>query len=365
MSAALDLPEPERLILPFRPLSAAGEPTAGELTLRQFYDAHTRPESAGLADATLALDRQALAYWERDTPNRPIGEVERGDVQQLLDGLRTRGSIAKPGEPLKDATINRVWRHVAKIFSHAVELRFLSAVPTIGRRMRSKLVHEAAKHQREPVTFDELERIWRGCAQARYPRRGSYPAPKQWRVAEVLFALYGARTEDTLGLTWEDVRFGEKLIRFQAMKNRKVQGLPLTELVAAHLRSIRPFAASPTTRVFPGFKSRGHWDARLKNWKPGYYTTWRNEILPAAGIDDGGLLFKHFREAAVTRYNGIEPGLGSWIAGHSVPGVTAQFYDLPTKRIREAIEEQALPDCFREVDGTPPKPRHVQRPLFD
>ena len=37
------------------------------------------------------------------------------------------------------------------------------------------------------------------------------------------------------------------------------------------------------------------------------------------------------------------------LAAHYVPGVSAQFYDMPTTRIRDAIDSTVLPDCFYDL----------------
>ena len=110
-----------------------------------------------------------------------------------------------------------------------------------------------------------------------------------------------------------------------------------------HLKSIK----GPGEKVFPGFNTKGCWLHENQKWKRGYYTTWRNEIQRDAKLQ--GIWIKHFRETMLTRNNGIEAGLGNWMAGHYMPGVSAQSYDLPTKRIREAVESTPVPECFYEI----------------
>src|SRR5690606_25084454 len=147
------------------------------------------------------------------------------------------------------------------------------------------------------------------------------------------FWMYGQRTRDVFCLEYRNISYADRLIRFQAMKTRKLQALPMTDTVIRHLKAIQRANA---VRVLPGFQQRGGFrrDGLLRH---GYCETWNNEICAAAKLDRP-IKLKHFRESAVTRYNDIEPNLGGWIAGHYMPGVTAQFYDNPTKRIREAIE---------------------------
>ncbi|MFQ5734804.1 MAG: tyrosine-type recombinase/integrase [Planctomycetaceae bacterium] len=322
-------------ILPFQPTEAGG-PDPGELiTLRHYYDGWIYPEIVDVQSAnSLKEDRTALNHWEHLTDNPDIRSVGRDDLRKFRDALNAAG--------LRPATINKTWRELRTMFAEAADQRFISAVPRIAKGMKCSLVREPAKIQRESVTFAEIESLWRGCAQATYPAHEEFPAPKLWRVAIVLFTVYGARTLDIFQrLNWDNIRFGDRLIRFEAMKTRKLQGLPLTDLVIKHLRSIR----GRSQRLFRGFNSRGN---RLKGTiKRGYYTTWNWEI-GAAAIDPP-IWLKNLRESMLTRYNGIEPGLGNWIAAHHVPGVSAQHYDLPTQRIRDAIEASPVPDCFSEI----------------
>lgn len=310
-----------------------------QVSVRRYYECCVFPQiREEQAQRSLDEDRVALNRWEDCTGNPDIREVGPVDLERFRDGLIARGC--------KGPTINKYWRELKAIFADAEDRGLIPRVPSLGRRRRSRLVKESPKMQRECITVDEVTRLWRACAAASYPAGTQFPAPKLWRVAVVLFWTYGARTLDMLReLRWDNIRFNDRLIQFEAMKTTKLQGLPITEVVERHLRSIRGHAE----RVFPGFNTPGCFLKRPQRWKRGYYTTWRSEITAGAGIEES-IILKNFRESVVTRYNGIEPGLGAWIAAHHVPGVTAMHYDLPTQRIRQAIESAAVPECFCEVD---------------
>ncbi|MBV09012.1 MAG: hypothetical protein CMN21_07310 [Rubinisphaera sp.] len=307
-------------------------------TLREFYDSNIYPEIVyEQAKGSISCDRTALNHWERHTPNRPIDQITKSDLASFRDGLRATGA--------KNNTINKYWRELRSMFNWAEEDGEIIRSPTISRRSKSKLTEATKKIQRESLTLEEVTQLWEGCAKARYPSGGEIPAPKLWRTAIVLFWFYGARTIDFLQLlTWENVKMSDRLLQFTAQKTSKLQGLPLTDLVMAHLESIK----RNSTHVFPGFRSKGSWLAKPGKWKNGYYTTWRRDIQ---GLKPGqdGILIKHFRETMLTRCNGIDAGLGNWIAGHYMPGVSAQNYDLPTARIREAIAKTPVPDCFYDL----------------
>ena len=317
------------------------------LSLRDVYTHFMLPELSHLTPNALCEDRNALRHWERYSGNPDIRSVEddqRMYLAKLRDGMKAHN--------LSDATINKTWRELRAMFSFAKnELKIIRETPSIAYRMHSKLVVERPKIQRESLQDEELERLWRACSAATYPAKGPFPAPLLWRVAIVLFSLYGPRTEDVLThLTWQSVKFRDRLIQFFAQKTRKLQGLPLSDLAIAHLRSIK----GRTEELFgfyfrtPGGKLKATSDRPAK-WVNGWRTTWRNEILPAAGFHDGDVNIKHFREMMATRYNEIDPGVSKWIAGHAEEGTTEKFYELPTKRVRRAIESAVWPKCFHDI----------------
>lgn len=320
--------------LPFDPAEHIG--------LRRYYEGALLPDISGeQAPRSLDSDRCALNRWEECVGNPDIRDVTATHaagvacLQIFRDRLEARG--------LSPATINSYWREIKAIFVDACDRGLTPRVPRLGKRRKARLVKEPPKLQRETITEDELTELWRKCSHATYPRGGQFPAPMLWRVALVLFWTYGARTLDMLkALRWENIRFSDRMIRFEAMKTSKLQGLPMTEIVLSHLKSIR----GHSERVFPGFDTPGC-KLRKRGWKRGYYTTWRHEI--GAEEMQPKIWLKHFRESMVTRYNDLWPDLGAWVAAHYMPGVTAQSYDLPTARVREIISSAAVPACFQEI----------------
>ena len=320
--------------------------TGSDLRLRDYYRSFLLPDLDDVAPRSLGEDRWAIAKWERYTGNPPLSEIDEETGNECLKSL-IRGMEADAMSP---ATINKTWRELKGIFRAAFDDGFCSSVPVLlkrrkGKRIRSRLVKEPPKLQREIVTEEELLRLWRSTRYATYPAREQFPAPRYWRVALVLFWTYGARTIDFLqNLRWEHVRFKDRLLQFTAQKTSKLQGLPLTDAAIAHLKSIQGYSE----RVFPGFNSRGCFLKTPQAWKRGYYATWRAEICPPAQLEVP-ITLKHFRERVLTTYNAISPGLGSWILAHYMPGVSAQNYDLPTNQIRDLICGAPVPEFFSEV----------------
>jgi hypothetical protein len=314
---------------------------AAVMTLRSYYEGVLLPELYDLSKRSLESDRNALNTWERFTSN-PDLQGSTGDelchaVIALRDGMAHAG--------LAPATVNKVWREVKAIFEAAKLDGLVEAVPVIrerrrGKIIRGKLVREPAKKQRELISEAELSQLFAQSANATYPRTPR--APDLWRVALVLFWMYGARTRDFFrNLRWDHVLWSQKLLRFTAQKTQKLQGLPMPDWVAEWLRSIRPVSGGPS-RVFAGFDTPGSFRLAKQRWREGYYTTWRRDI--SEGLER--VTFKHFRERIVSRFNAVHPGMGHWMAGHSI-GSLQMAYDQPTDKIRELIEAVPVPACFR------------------
>lgn len=320
-----------------------------QMTLRSYYKAHLLPELSDLAPRSLKADTYALNVWERFTENIPLSS---GEVEFHSQLITLRESMLQAG--LATSSINMVWRELRAMFAAAVDDGYCSSVPFIrerrrGRVVKSRLVKQVVKPQREIITEDELLKLWRATRFATYPSNGPFPASKLWKVALVLFWTFGARTIDFLqNLRWDHVKFNDRLLQFTAQKTSKLQGLPMSDVVVAHLKSIHlESTQSSTDPVFPGFRTAGHRKTSGK-WKRGYYTTWRHEIQANSEIFEP-IMLKHFRQRVVTRYNAMHPGLGSWIAGHYMSGVSAQNYDLPTDQIREVICSAPVPSFFHEI----------------
>lgn len=340
---------PPILKFPTLVTGAGDDPLAvGPITLRRFYEVAALPtllrlvELREMSARSLAEDRVAVRQWERCTEDVDIREIDSRQVELLQRGLVQ--------QDLSAATVNKIWRELRGILALAVQQGYLREIPSLdwqrrSTRGRSRLVRQEPKRQREPITVEEFARYFEATKFATYPARGQFPAPELWKAALCVFWAYGPRTLDVFRRRHADVT-GQHggLFSFEAMKTSKLQGLPLLDYVRRAVLRVRGHAE----RIFPGFNSPG----ALVNgkWKAGYYATWRSEICAGAGSQ---CLLKHFRERVVTYYNGLEPGLGAWIAGHSVPGVTAQYYDLPTERIRRAMEAAPVPECILNWLETP------------
>lgn len=380
--AAIAFAPGQRMIIPFRTPSEPTEPEVGEpLTLRGFYAAFLLPSRMRAARTTRALDRETLTAWEAFTSNPDLRafdwstqEATRASLRKLRAELQRFVTGHEQSASANMTTCNKRLRTIRHFLTRAadpIDCGLIPHAPDLGRDFTgtsSRWQMRATKAPpREIVSDDELTRLFNATAWARWPDKqltGVCPV-LLWRVALLLLWSFGARTEDHFfGLTWDLVDFPKRLMRFQAEKTSKLQGVPLTDLLIRALQRIKSCAS----KLFVGFDTKGTW-SKTNGWQQGYYTTWSREILWHGhfAINRGpdnlqkqsetwpdvrpNLMPNHFRKTMVTELNQYSDQAGGWVAAHYMAGVTNQFYDTPDERIRKAVqqrEDERLPQCFRE-----------------
>lgn len=368
-----------RMIIPFaRPqqdssFSPPPPPVQSEpLTLRQFYEGHLYPIRARRISArTHSSDLEAISAWEKFTANTNLRSLDWSSpvaVRSTLRYLRTQLQAYVRGMEQAGAqasTINKRLRHLRTMLRKAadpIDHALLLHVPDLGTDFTGTSsgwkMPEVRLAPRETITAQEMTAL--------FAATNASNDPQLWKAIILLLWTYGARTEDTFfRLSWDLIDFGKRLIRFTANKTSKLQGVPMTVATHAALKCLQE--RSQTGSIFGTIK-KGTWTAK-GGWKPGYYTTWSRDILPAGKfqIERGpaefqqatnavegafpNLLFHHFRKTMVTELNCYSAAAGNWVAAHYMPGVSEQFYDTPTERVSKAVqarEDERLPDCWKQ-----------------
>ena len=132
-----------------------------------------------------------------------------------------------------------------------------------------------------------------------------------------------------------EVDFEKRQLRFRARKSKRLQAVPINETTIAHLRAIwsdRPY-------LFPNPRSvlKGSNGARME-WK---------RLQKLAGIDPP-FTFQTLRKTCASLYTEhFGRDVASYLAGHSVPGMTATWYTNPTRQIVHAVNNLPQPESFK------------------
>lgn len=308
-------------------------------TLRAVFDRHYAARLELASPRTREAYQDALAHWERYSGNPPAAEISSELLAEVQSKLARR---LRRGKPISPATVDRTFRHLRPV----VELCF----PRDRRNPRGlglvdylEFPRTVTKGDPMPKRFstDELDRLYRACDVAKWPRRVAVPAPLLWRVALVGLYNLGPRVFDLFAREWgdvawtlEDVGHPYGGIMFTATKTRKVQRIPFNAVTQAHFAALR---GKSKPRIFCG-----KWTSRNKHT---IGRTW-SAICEAADVARQPL--NVLRKTADTAYERIRPGVGAWILGHSCRGVNARNYFDPTEDVCAAVLALPQPPAFVE-----------------
>lgn len=327
------------------------EPIAAP-TLREVYERHYRPKIALRADKTREAYEDALSHWERYTHDPPVSDITSELLCELQAKLARR---QRRGKPISASTVDKTFRHLRPLIDlcmprDRVNPRGLGLIDYL--EYPGTLTKSDPKPQR--FTSDEMDRLYRACRVATWPRRVEFPAPLLWRVAIVCLYNLGPRVYDLFSRDWSDVAwefrdeegrlihpFGS--VEFRATKTRKQQRIPFNAVVQAHLLAIR----RPSGRIFPG------------RWKPTNKTKVNDQwgrIVEAAGITHKPLAV--FRDTCDTAAHRVVKGAGDWILGHGAKGVNARNYYDPSDDVFETVLGMPQPPAFVEHVASDRASRH-------
>ncbi len=308
------------------------------LTLRQAFDKYLAPDVRLLSAATGAGYRLTLRNWEEIiTANPAVTDIEDATVAAFRDALAAR---------LAPATVNGRLRYVFAILN-----KLAPALPGnrrgVGVLERVPYCRSLKLERKFPrvASMEELSRLYHACDLATWPARLPFPPAEWWRTFLVTLYNTGPRRRDLESLRTDDVSFEHQTLRFAARKTGKLQVVPLNKVSLAHLQAIW----SDRQLVFP--VTSGH--ALFRQWKA---------IKRVAGITER-LTFHDLRRTCGTAFAnaaGIE--VAATVLGHSVSGVTAQFYVDPRERVRTAAEGLKQPDAFLTIFDRRPELRDIARP---
>jgi integrase len=185
-------------------------------TVAEAYIAHIkRAKYRSARDVERCLEREFTARWAK----RPIREIERRDVIEVLD------AIVKRDAPY---SAHNALAHLRSMFNWAVD-RYALDISPCDRIKPSRVI--GTKHARQRVlTDDELRKFWTATGDMGYPF-GS--------LTRVLL-LTGQRRDEVGGARWREIDLKAKLwtIPPERFKSGVSHQVPLTDDVVAILETL-------------------------------------------------------------------------------------------------------------------------------
>ncbi|NOX52980.1 MAG: hypothetical protein GXP27_00795 [Planctomycetes bacterium] len=359
MAVSLKLHDPQRPSGIWPPL-----PAGGELTVREFYDAHLLPRrKLQRKKRTIESDYSAISGWEKygrscmkrwitDRWGRltyeitsdqlltdpPIAIIVDDDLLRFQSHLIDRGLTA--------ATANKILRTLDPIFAEALRRGAILRQPCWER------IHQSVSQPFIP-SEDEVVRLYLACADAQWPT-GRLPRTDPtayWRSIIVFLSNYGLRFGDMRWLRWGDgIDLDARRLCWVAQKTERhypfAQVVPLNDITLRHLR--------------PVGRSSGPvwlWMASSSKW----HRRW-NDLVQLAGVsrkkqNARGHKIELFSPHALRRWcnqrlNDHSPAAGNWLLGHGVDPKHrvnslhySRIYEAPD-RVAKAILTLPQPDVF-------------------
>jgi integrase len=170
---------------------------------------------AGLRDRAeylRILNQQVLPLWGE----RPIAEIKKRDVNDLLDTLRDRGLTGG---------VNKTFAVVRKLFNWAVSRDMIEVSPCGGIEAPAPIVRRD-----RVLTSDELRWFWQACEKIGWPFGPLFK----------VLLLTGQRREEVGSMTAAEVSDGLWTLPGARTKNGKPHDVPLSAVVLAILGSLPP-----------------------------------------------------------------------------------------------------------------------------
>lgn len=288
----------------------------------------------------------------------PIDRISKGHLEAFRRWLL-------PGR--STLTVNNYLRTLSTILSAGLDSGAIDRAPKIRRLKARKAARKIV------LSYEHVDCIYRACEVAKWPNRDQsrerlLDPVAQWRAAIVMFFVFGFRTQELIryqswkrSLSWQNLTASSLSPGLSEAVNahgwltyvpQKQEGakpeplyLALPELVALHLRSIRPTECVAGS-LFP-------WPLSEEKFR----STWRS-ILIAAGVrpkfESGAdrYLLKHFRKTATTWHNYHEPGIAPHIIGHADRSVSDAHYNNPELATTRALQKFPMPESFNAIRKT-------------
>jgi integrase len=215
----------------------------GAMTLRGALDAYIAARQA-LRPKTVQDYRGIVERWLEPWLDRPVRDIDADVVEARHRSIRDE--VSARGRYAGDAIANAAMRVFGTLWAFAAEREPMPGRNPVGRLKRQWF----RVHRRERmVRADELP--------AFYAALQALPSPIA-RDYLLLLLFTGLRRTEAATLTWDDVDFGQRVIRIPAQRTRarRKLDLPMTDVVRDMLVARR--AIGRDRFVFPSVGKSGH-----------------------------------------------------------------------------------------------------------
>lgn len=305
-------------------------------------------------------------WWATLSSKRlPIKKITRKHLELFREWMAAQGRSV----PARNAACRSVMQCLNTAYRHGM----IKQAPKL----------EALRHRGvAPKVYpsdDEICKLWDCCKIATWPKRDrdlsalGYDAATAWRVAIILYRLYGFRTQELIqleqgftALAWSNVfqpgltpnpegrgECDHGWISYVPQKQKRNKSEPLVVPLTKHARAA-------LDRVIPKVIDRNRCVMYLPLSAISFRKQWRAiceaaEVAPRAGSGVDHYMIKHFRKGATSEINRHRRGLAPYIVGHAQDRsgnaslVSSKHYDNSEAAVLECMETLPVPACFDEI----------------
>lgn len=223
-------------------------PTFGEVAEK--FLAHSRNQKR-VRDVRTIVNREFMPRWR----DRPLNEVKRKDILEIVDEAMTRGS---------PYAAHHAWAHCRRLYNWAIARGLVESSPC--DRVRPKdIIGEKVPRQRV-LTDDELARVWNAAGAMEYPFGPFYR----------LLMVTGQRRNEVAEARRSEFNFQERLWQLPAsrMKAGAPHMVPLSDLAMSIVGELPQdgsylFQATRNTTHISGFsRAKRRLDATVGDMPP-------------------------------------------------------------------------------------------------
>jgi integrase len=310
-----------------------------------FIRRHAMQQRSGKYSASY-VRRELIPVWGA----RPIGEITRRDVIELVEAVLDRGSHQPTPGSRRETGGPFAARHTLsvarKLFNWAIGRDVIAVSPC--DRIKAAELHGAQVARDRVLTDEEIRGVWNMAEAAEYP----------YGPLVRLLLLTGQRRDEIAAASWTEIDLDKGLLTIGAdrMKAKAGHIVPLTPKAIEILEALPRwtagdfvFSGSAGAKAFSGFsKSKKRLDRAIGN------------IAPYKLHDVRRTVRTRLAELGVT------PFVGELVIGHTQRGIH-KVYDLHkyTAEKRDALErwERRLLEIVAPAPVTPnvvPLPQRVR-----
>lgn len=301
-------------------MSAFDGTGARRLTARDCFNSLYQMWAVDLAPRTSRRYRHELNRWEALTDNPPLADVTTAVYQQFRAASSQAGHAA--------GTTESTLRFIRQLMRCAMAHGAVTVMPDRGRPRRIEAP------QPHPPSVEELDKLFRACGVARWPRL-HVPSKLFWRSWMAVALWTALRREDIFWrLQLQHINFSENVILFRSGKVKAPHPFPLCPVIVRHIRAMIPAFPVPQTRVLFGPSRSPHLIQRELD-----------RIADAAEVRR--VTPQSFRQAGINAWTLSDPRAGEIIHGCGIPRVLSHYLDR-LQILRHAAENVVVPTAMCE-----------------